>query len=156
MLKSVSSVLQLHSIEVYMKTRLVAGVFIASLMICSFINSQEKGNTPNLAGSWSGNWISDGSGHKGPMKAVFRSVGTNSYEAYEVTFSGRFFKVIPFRYKATLTVTGKEGDKLTLTGSQKLLGFGTFEYSALADDGSFMANYSSKKDNGRFELYRAR
>lgn len=136
-----------------MKIRLVVGVLIASLMTCSLSNSQEKGTSPNLAGNWSGNWFSDGSGHKGTMKAVFRSVGTDTYE---VTFSGRFFKVIPFRYKATLSVTGKEGNKLTLTGSQKLLGFGTFEYSALADDGSFMANYSSKKDNGRFELYRGR
>ena len=153
MLGSIPRVLQLHSIEVYMKIRLVVGVLIASLMTCSLSNSQEKGTSPNLAGNWSGNWFSDGSGHKGTMKAVFRSVGTDTYE---VTFSGRFFKVIPFRYKATLSVTGKEGNKLTLTGSQKLLGFGTFEYSALADDGSFMANYSSKKDNGRFELYRGR
>jgi hypothetical protein len=53
-------------------------------------------------------------------------------------------------------VTGKEGDKLILTGSQKLLGFGTFEYNALADESSFVANYSTKKDNGRFELYRSR
>ena len=87
------------------------------------------------------------------MKAVFRSVGSDSYE---VTFSGRFFKVVPFRYKATLMVTSKEGDKLILTGSQKLLGFGTFEYNALADESSFVANYSTKKDNGRFELYRSR
>jgi len=153
MLKLIYRVLKFHPIEVCMKTRLVVGVLIASLMICSLSNSQEKGSAPNLAGSWSGNWISDGSGHKGPMKAVFKSVGTDSYE---VTFSGRFFKVIPFRYKATLTVTGKEGDKLILTGSQKLLGFGTFEYNALADEGSFIANYSTKKDNGRFELYRSR
>ena len=153
MLKLIYRVLKFHPIEVCMKTRLVVGVLIASLMICSLSNSQEKTSTPNLAGSWSGNWISDGSGHKGPMKAVFKSAGTDSYE---VTFSGRFFKVIPFRYKATLTVTGKEGDKLILTGSQKLLGFGTFEYNALADEGSFIANYSSKKDNGRFELYRGR
>jgi hypothetical protein len=136
-----------------MKTRIVVGVLFASLMICSLSNSQEKESVPNLAGSWSGNWISEGSGHKGPMKAIFRTVGSNSYE---VTFSGRFFKVIPFRYKATLMVTGKEGDKLILTGSQKLLGFGTFEYNALADEGSFIANYSSKKDDGRFELYRSR
>ena len=136
-----------------MKTSLVVGVLIVSLITCSLSNSQEKTSTPNLAGSWSGNWISEGSGHKGPMKAVFRSVGSDSYE---VTFSGRFFKVIPFRYKATLMVTSKEGDKLILTGSQKLLGFGTFEYNALADEGSFIANYSSKKDNGRFELYRGR
>lgn len=47
-------------------------------------------------------------------------------------------------------VTGKDVDQLILTGSQMLLGFGTFEYSALADIGSFMAHYSSKKDNGKF------
>jgi len=136
-----------------MKTGLVVSVLIASLTICSLSNSQEKASAPNLAGSWSGNWFSDGSGHKGPMKAVFKSLGSDSYE---VTFSGRFLKIIPFRYKATLMVTGKEGEKLILTGSQKLLGFGTFEYNALADEGSFKANYSSKKDNGRFELYRSR
>jgi len=136
-----------------MNTKFIVGFLVMGLTICSLGNAQEKDAKPNLSGSWSGNWISDGSGHKGPMKAVFRSVGTDSYE---VTFSGRFFKVIPFRYKVTLMVTGKDGDKLILTGSQKLLGFGTFEYSALADNGSFMANYSSKKDNGRFELYRGR
>lgn len=135
-----------------MKTKLLIGVLFACLMICPAGNTQEKEFTPNLSGSWIGNWISDGSGHKGPMKANFKSVGINSYE---VTFSGRFFKVIPFRYKAILTVTGKDNGKLILTGGQKLLGFGTFEYNTLADDGSFLANYSSKKDNGRFELYRA-
>lgn len=134
-----------------MNIKFTIGCFLMALTIYSFGNAQEKDTKLNLSGSWNGKWVSDGSGHKGPMKAVFRSVGNDSYE---VTFSGRFFKVIPFRYKATLTVTGKEGDKLILTGSQKLLGFGTFEYNALADDGSFMATYSSKKDNGRFELYR--
>ena len=136
-----------------MNTKFIVGFLVMGLTICSLGNAQEIDTKPNLSGSWSGNWISDGSGHKGPMKAVFRPVGTDSYE---VTFSGRFFKVIPFRYKATLMVTGKDGDKLILTGNQKLLGFGTFEYSALADNGSFMANYTSKKDNGRFELYRGR
>lgn len=146
-----SNIVVKHLLEVFMNTKFIVGFLVIGLTICSLGNAQEKDAKPNLSGSWSGNWISDGSGHKGPMKAVFRSVGTDSYE---VTFSGRFFKVIPFRYKATLTVTGKDGDKLILTGNQKLLGFGTFEYSALADNGSFMANYSSKKDNGRFELYR--
>ncbi|NBR05464.1 MAG: hypothetical protein EBT92_06820 [Planctomycetes bacterium] len=136
-----------------MNTKFVAGFLFIGLTICSLGNAQEKEDTPNLSGSWSGNWISDGSGHKGPMKAIFRSTGNNSYE---VTFSGRFFKVIPFRYKAHLSVTGKDGDKLILTGNQKLLGFGTFEYNARADNDSFIANYSSKKDNGRFELYRSR
>ena len=148
-----SNIVVKHLLEVFMNTKFIVGFLVMGLTICSLGNAQEKDTKPNLSGSWNGNWISDGSGHKGPMKAVFRPVGTDSYE---VTFSGRFFKVIPFRYKATLMVTGKDGDKLILTGSQKLLGFGTFEYSALADNGSFMANYTSKKDNGRFELYRGR
>ncbi|MCY2969544.1 MAG: hypothetical protein NTZ30_02600 [Planctomycetota bacterium] len=85
-----------------MNTKFIVGFLFMGLTICSLGNAQEKDAKPNLSGSWSGNWISDGSGHKGPMKAVFRSVGTDSYE---VTFSGRFFKFIPFRYKVTLMVT---------------------------------------------------
>ena len=136
-----------------MKIKLAIFALFAACIISAEGFTQEKDTTPNLSGSWSGNWISDGSGHKGPMKATFRSTGNDSYE---VTFSGRFLKVIPFRYKAYLSVTGKDGDKLILTGNQKLLGFGTFEYDARADNDSFIANYSSKKDNGRFELYRLR
>jgi len=136
-----------------MNMKFILGALFATCIICSQSFTQEKEIKTNLSGNWSGNWFSDGSGHKGPMKANFKSLGDDTYE---VVFTGRFLKVIPFRYKVNLSVTGKDGEKLILTGNQKLISFGTFEYNALADNGSFIATYSSKKDNGRFELNRTR
>lgn len=136
-----------------MKIKFTVFALLATYIISAQGFTQEKETIPNLSGNWTGSWSSDGSGHKGPIKAIFKSLGN---DAYEVAFSGRFLKVIPFRYKVHLSVTGKDGDKLILTGNQKLLGFGVFEYNALADDLSFTANYSSKKDDGRFELYRSK
>lgn len=134
-----------------MKTKLIIVLLLAGFAMVSYGLAKE--NALDLSGTWSGNWISDNSGHSGPMKAVFRSVGA---ESYEVTFSGRFFKVIPFRYKVVLSVKGKDGEKLLLSGNQRLFGFGTFEYTAVADESSFSASYSSRKDNGRFELSKTR
>lgn len=134
-------------------TVLLFVTFILSPVCISAEINADKTTRPDLSGNWNGTWISDGSGHKGPMKAAFRPLGD---DAYDVTFTGRFLKVFPFRYKATLRITGMEGNKLVLTGSQRLIGFGTFEYRALVDESSFLADYNSKKDNGRFELYRTK
>lgn len=134
-----------------MKTKLIIVLLLAGFAMVSYGLTKE--NALDLSGNWSGNWISDNSGHSGLMKAVFRSAGA---ESYEVTFSGRFFKVIPFRYKVVLSVKGKDGEKLLLSGNQRLFGFGTFEYTAVADESSFSASYSSRKDNGRFELSKTR
>jgi hypothetical protein len=72
-----------------------------------------------------------------------------------VTFTGRFFKVLPFRYTVTLNVTRQEGDKVYLAG-ESYLGrlFGTFTYDAWATDGDFEANYSSRRYQGQFILRR--
>lgn len=53
-----------------MNTKFIVGFLFMGLTICSFGNAHEKDTKPNLSGSWSGNWISDGSGHKGPIKDV--------------------------------------------------------------------------------------
>ena len=108
-----------------------------------------KGDNQNLSRHWIGNWLSERSGHKGPIKVVFKSLGNGTKE---VVYSGPLFKFIPFRYRFNLSITGKDNDKVILSGTQKFPGFGTFEFDALADNNSFVANYSSKKSNGRFEL----
>jgi len=109
--------------------------------------------TPDLSGSWSGTWQSDSSGHHGPMNARFESSGDGSYR---VTFTGRFFKVFPFRYTANLQVTGTEGNKVLLEGSQRLIGFGTFQYHATADADQFTATYQARRDHGQFLLTKVR
>ena len=106
----------------------------------------------DLSGSWSGCWQSTSTGHSGPLRATFTPCGA---DRYAVEFSGRFFKILPFRYSVTLRVVEDRGDRVTLAGSS-FLGrlFGTFCYRADATDCHFEARYSSKKDAGVFRLER--
>ncbi len=107
----------------------------------------------DLTGCWSGSWESCTSGHSGPLFATFTRCGETEYR---VKFTGRFLKVIPFRYTVTLTVIEDRGDELILAGSSYLGRlFGTFAYRATATGGRFIADYSSKKDDGTFRLSRS-
>lgn len=110
-------------------------------------------NVPDLSGPWCGSWQSCTNGHNGPMNAQFckRCDGH-----YDVTFKGRFFKLIPFHYSTTLNVTGYGPDgKVYLSGSH-FLGplMGTFCYNAWADNCHFVASYSARRDNGQFVMSR--
>jgi hypothetical protein len=106
----------------------------------------------DLTGSWSGDWRSCTSGHKGPLSAQFCRVSPCQYE---VRFKGRFFKVIPFRYAVTLDVVEETAEKVILAGSQNLGRiFGTFTYSATVTGDCFEATYTSCKDQGIFRLTR--
>src|SRR5262249_32637090 len=82
----------------------------------------------DLSGDWTGYWADSKSGHTGPLRATFCQCDPDHYR---VTFRGRFFKVFPFRYRVVLTVSGREGNRLQLTGEQNLGPlFGSFFYSA--------------------------
>ena len=106
----------------------------------------------DLSGCWSGTWQSCSTGHTGPLRATFAPCGDGRYA---VEFSGRFFKVLPFRYSVTLRVVEDYGDRVTLAGTSWLGRlFGTFTYRADATDCSFEASYRSKKDSGVFRLHR--
>ena len=107
----------------------------------------------DLTGCWTGSWESCTSGHSGPLNAMFTRCGDTEYR---VKFTGRFLKVIPFRYTVTLTVVEERGDELILEGSSYLGRlFGTFSYRATATDGRFTADYTSKKDDGTFRMTRS-
>jgi len=107
---------------------------------------------PNLNGDWCGSWQSCTNGHKGPMRASFCRLCDGNYK---VTFTGRFCKLIPFRYSTTLNVTGYTDGVVYLSGSQNLGPiFGTFTYNAWANDRQFASGYSANKDQGQFVLAR--
>lgn len=107
----------------------------------------------DLSGSWSGSWQSCTTGHSGPLVARFTPCGD---AAYRVEFSGRFFRVIPFRYTVILDVVADWGDGVTLAGSSSLgRVFGTFTYRATADGCRFDASYRSRKDAGAFRMTRS-
>lgn len=105
----------------------------------------------DLSGKWTGRWESGTKKHSGPLRARFCATDENHYQ---VRFSGLFWKVFPFRYSVTLDVIKREGDKVYLSGTQRLLYFGTFSYEAAADGCSFTATYKADRDHGTFRLTR--
>lgn len=105
----------------------------------------------DLSGGWSGQWESVSTGHKGPLRATFSRINETQYQ---VDFSGRFFKIIPFRYSVVLNAV-EEGDTVRLSGDSYLgRRYGWFHYEAVAAGDCFTANYSSCKDDGQFRLTR--
>lgn len=126
--------------------------FLTTLLLPTAARSDEAGRAPDLSGRWSGCWVSDKSGHSGPLRANFRKV---SDAFYRVTFSGRFWKVVPFVYSVNLAVTGVSGNALTLVGETPVGPVvGTFRYDAVATACDFEARFTSKNDTGRFVLTR--
>ena len=121
----------------------------AAVLWCLFAGAA---GAVDLSGSWSGSWQSCTTGHSGPLSARFTPCGD---AAYRVEFSGRFFRILPFRYTVVLDVVEDSGDAVTLAGSS-VLGrvFGTFTYRATADGCRFEASYSSRKDSGAFRMTR--
>jgi hypothetical protein len=109
---------------------------------------------PDLTGTWSGYWVSDTNGHRGPLKAKFRQTGE---DCYKVTFRGRFRVVIPFWYRTTMHVVGSDGCSVALA-AEKNLGprFGTFRMDATATDTSFNSTFQARGDHGRFVMTRRR
>ena len=123
---------------------------LASLLLPASVGAAE----PDLTGRWSGYWVSDKNGHSGPLRANFRKV---SDTCYRVTFSGRFWKIVPFVYSVNLVVTETAGDTVTLTGETRAGPMiGTFRYDAVATPCHFEARFTSRNDSGRFVLTRGR
>lgn len=129
---------------------------LATLVLLVLVPALRSDDPPcskiDLSGRWSGYWISDKNGHKGPLHANFHKVGPN---CYRVTFRGRFWVVLPFIYGTNLTVTGESPEAVTLAGAT-VLGpvMGTFRYDATATPCHFEARFTSKGDCGRFVLDR--
>ena len=106
----------------------------------------------DLTGRWAGSWESCSTAHSGPLFATFTRCNDTEYR---VTFTGRFLKILPFRYSVVLNVVDDDGDSATLAGSSYLgWMFGTFAYRATTDGRCFDATYSSKKDVGTFRMTR--
>ncbi len=104
---------------------------------------------PDLSGKWSGYWVSDTNGHRGPLHATFTPLGD---DAYRVKYRGRFAVVIPFRYVTTMDVVGR-GDGVVVLAAEKPLGpFGTFRTTATVTSSTFDATFTSRRDSGRFVL----
>ena len=105
-----------------------------------------------LDGRWrNGSWTDDNSGHEGPLRGRFREQADGNYR---VVFTGRFAKIVPFRFATTLNVVGQDGDQVVMSGESRIMGISRFTYHATADAQNFHAQYSSRRWTGSFNLNR--
>lgn len=132
-------------------------VLLLTVGICNSGNrpllaEQWSMSQPTLSGSWSGSWASHTTGHQGSLHASIRPTPHGNYTA---TFTGKFFKVIPFRYQMQLNVVSNDGHQMTLAGSKKLGPvMGHYSYRATVTGNQLSATYSTKRDRGTFSLRR--
>ena len=119
---------------------------------CSLLDSGGVGLGGGAGWRWPcGTWVDVNSGHTGPLKARFRQIDDCHYR---VVFTGRFAKVVPFRFATTLNVVGRDGDQVLLAGESRLMGLYKFTYNASADEHRFNAQYQSGRWTGEFNLSR--
>jgi hypothetical protein len=105
-----------------------------------------------LDGRWRhGSWSDANTGHEDALRARFHEMGNGNYR---VVFTGRFAKVIPFRFATTLDVVGHDGDQVIMAGESRVVGFGRFSYHAVGNGHHFNAQYSSRRWQGEFHLSR--
>lgn len=122
-----------------------------SLVILLSALATDQVQAVDLSGQWRGYWVSNSTGHRGPLRCTLTRLDGSTYRA---SFSGRFFKIIPFRYSIELNAIDL-GDHVQLSGSHHLgRRHGTFYYSANATCDEFIANFESCKDSGQFVLTR--
>jgi hypothetical protein len=132
--------------------RILSAKYMSWFVVGGFLLLGRSGvHAQDLSGRWTGCWVDDG-GHHGPLKATLCPCGADRYRA---TFTGRFFRIVPFRYTVVLAVTGRQGDKVLLAGESDLGRlFGTFTYQAEASTTDFIATYRSCRYQGQFNLKR--
>jgi hypothetical protein len=125
------------------------GAIALLVLIPTQLQAKEK---LDLSGKWNGTWRSDISDHTGPLKAKFTVLEDAKVQA---RFSGRFFKIIPFHFNVTLDIVKNEDGVVTLKGKENLgRTLGTYTYNATYNNDKFVANYSTEKDKGVFEVSR--
>ena len=108
------------------------------------------GELENLSGNWAGTWNSEISGHQGPLKAKFTVAGEDVVKA---RFTGRFFKVVPFKFNVTLNVTSQKDGVTKLSGKEDLgRALGTYHYDVTYKANEFVAKYHTDKDKGVFQV----
>lgn len=103
-----------------------------------------------IAGRWTGEWISDQSGHRGQLKCVLSPLPSGSYRAH---FYASFSKLFSVGYKTELKVE-RRGDRVLLKGEEDLgaLAGGVYRCEGEVSGADFTCQYSCKYDHGTFRL----
>ncbi len=141
-------------------TRWLIGLLILALTGCSGFHREWKrsalnpARTNDIAGPWSGRWLSHANGHNGELRCI---ITPNSETNYSARFRAKYRKLITFSatYTVPLTVVQTNGH-FNFQGSADLgwLSGGVYTYHGSATASNFESTYSSKADHGIFEMTR--
>jgi hypothetical protein len=105
-----------------------------------------------VSGRWEGEWVSEKTGHRGPLRCVLSVVSPG---LWRLAFRASYSRVFRACYAAEFNVR-QDGEGWTFTGSQDLgtLAGGIYEYSGRASVGRMTCRYRSPRDEGEFRLTR--
>jgi hypothetical protein len=105
-----------------------------------------------LEGTWKGHWIGCTDGLKGTVKARITKCDATHYKAI---FTGRAFKVMPYRYTAILTAhKDPETGNVHFKCTQKLPIWGCYWMRGTATKCKFTARYHTDDHVGKFTMVR--
>jgi len=115
-----------------------------------FSNAPAKPNS--VEGRWTGEWVSDISGHRGELKCVLVPISADRYRAF---FHAGFSKLFRVAYATELNLKQNDGFT-TLAGQQDLgsLAGGIYRCEGEIRGTDFNCKYSCKYDQGIFRLHR--
>ena len=125
------------------------------LLFCGFLLFAFGGeaNAFQPQGVYRAKWVSNSTGHQGPMRVRIRPRRDGAYNA---RFTGRFAKVIPFSIRTTMTPVSTYGSQTTLVAERRIPIFGSYRMRATVTPSSLNANYDATVDQGYFMMRRLR
>jgi hypothetical protein len=137
----------LHRKKLYLSLTL-ATLF---LTVSNFLTASNA-DASDPTGRWKGEWTSQSTGHRGPMRANIRQSQDGTYQA---RFSGRFAVVIPFTYKVQLHPRYDEFGNVHLSAS-KPLGplLGSYSMHAISSGSTLQGSFNAAKDVGAIKMNR--
>jgi hypothetical protein len=104
----------------------------------------------DLQGHWEGEWISQASGHRGPLRCVLSKTSPGDYQAaFHAVYCGAL------RVAYTVPLHGRiDGGKLSLEGETDIgrLAGGIYSYKGEADETAFRCTYRCRYDHGTFQM----
>jgi hypothetical protein len=106
----------------------------------------------SVSGRWEGEWVSEKSGHSGPLRCVLTVVSPGSWH---LAFRASYSRVFRACYAADFSVVWESG-RWTFMGDQDLgtLAGGRYEYNGTASLTELVCRYRSARDYGEFRLRR--
>lgn len=128
--------------------------FAIGLMVLGLAGTAETARGADPTGVWRGEWTSNSTGHRGPMRVVIRERSDGMYQA---RFSGRFLVVVPFAYRATLVPSRDAVGNVTLSASKQLgFGLGSYTMQTQVNGNRLQGSFRAARDRGAVSMRRVR